>query len=154
MGDEIDLNSAFVQDRLMDGLLVHCNHRNLNDLEAPVDHLGQLCGDPNYEKWYAMWYHQDTSKIVKGNLRKSLFQAGLGLGGLTFGHGTSDWFYSLCRQSWQQVTDTHHCERCQACVDWRAWHCESCNKCVYGLDIPCNCGGVSNMHDPTRNPPY
>lgn len=108
MGDEIDLNSQFVQDLLLDRLLVHCNHRNLNDLDAVVDHLGQLCGDRNYEQWYAMWYHPETSKIVKANLRKSLFQAGLGLGGLNFGHGGPDWFYSLCRQSWQQVTDTHH----------------------------------------------
>ena len=54
-------------------------------------------------------------------------------------------WYSFCREGWEQDSCTHHCETCGECMDWREWHCAVCDKCTYGISIPCEgCGGVSD----------
>ncbi|CAF3717969.1 unnamed protein product [Rotaria sp. Silwood1] len=55
----------------------------------------------------------------------------------------SSYYYSFCREDFEQDNCTWHCVKCQECVDWREWHC---GECTYGLTIPCSgCGGRSEM---------
>jgi hypothetical protein len=90
------------------------------------------------------WARPGVTEEERSSLLKVLFRAAFGVDPEK---GYKEYFYSFCRDSWQQDSCTSHCEICGECNDWREWHCKVCNVCTYGVSLPCEgCGGVSETY--------
>lgn len=125
--------------------------RTAIDLNKLAKQIASQTGDAEeFDDWLKKWKEDsqdlDADALAEHDkelLRYALFKdAGPGeIGGY--------WWYSFCREAWEQEDQTWHCRVCKECNDWREWHCEKCKKCTYGVSIPCRgCGGVSSTYHP------
>lgn len=103
--------------------------------------------DEGIEKWNKKWAkavssanEEEQRRLKQYLLRKAFFQVP------GYPADAWDWWFSFCRDSWQEDGNTTHCWVCGECQDWREWHCKVCNKCTYGVSIRCKCGGVSQEY--------
>ena len=100
-------------------------------------------GDLGMADWFKQLPDFQLGSKERAEHMQSLFRRALGEGQ---GAEYSEWFYSFCRNGWEEDNMTTHCWACNDCKHWREWHCGVCKQCQYGLSIPCEgCGGRSNM---------
>ena len=103
--------------------------------------------DDTVRAWKDRWVAGFPNEAERAAHIRALFKYGLGTE--DDGDAYRRFFYSFCREAWEQNSSTWHCRSCGSCKDWREWHCGRWNECTYGVSIPCEgCGGVSHSYDP------
>lgn len=103
--------------------------------------------DDTIRAWKDRWVAGFQNDAERTAHIRTLFKYGLGTE--DNGDGYRRFFFSFCRDGWEQSNCTWHCRACGDCKDWREWRCSRCNECSDSLNNPCQeCGGVSHSYDP------
>jgi hypothetical protein len=69
-------------------------------------------------KWGMEWLKPDLTSEQRDVLTKTLLRAAIGIEE----GGSRTWWYSFCRETWQQDMCTSHCVIYWECNDWRYVH--------------------------------
>lgn len=73
--------------------------------------------DDSLRAWKDQWVAGFSNESERTAHVRALFKSGLGTE--DDGDGRRRFFYSFCREEWEQNSSTWHCRTCGECKDWR-----------------------------------
>jgi len=83
--------------------------------------------DNDLGEWAKEW--KQISNDKKFNHMQKLFR-------MLLSNDQCSYYYSFCREDFEQDNCTWHCVKCQECVDWREWHCGECKNVRISIILP------------------